>query len=460
MAKKPSRALARIVVALLVALGVAAVVSVVRVGSSPQVTIEPSAPGIGRKTPVTVKLAAPGRGLTAVKVELTQGEHTKLIAEKSYRPRPFWAFWGPRTTTDELALEVGKDAMPELKGGEAVIRVTAGRAGTWLRHPAPAVVETTLPVRLTPPTLSLMSIQNNVMQGGSEVVVYRVGPTAKRDGVTAGEWWFPGYPLPGGGAEDRFCLYAAPFDLADPARIQLEAEDEVGNVARVSFVDRFTARPPTEATIELSDAFLAKAVPEILAQSPEIKDQGELLPSYLAINRDLRRANNGKLAEIARGSRPEFLWTKPFRQLGNTQVMASFADHRSYRYNDQVVDHQYHLGFDLASHKHAPVTAANRGVVVLAGYLGIYGNTVVLDHGYGLMTLYSHLSSIDVAPGQEIEEGQRLGATGETGLAAGDHLHFSVVLHGLPVTPVEWWDGRWIRDHLKAKLGVALPFAG
>lgn len=460
MAKKPSRALARIIVMLLLAFGAAAGLALVRVGSPPQIGIEPGAPGIGRKTPVVVKVAAPGRGLTEVKVELTQGEHTQVVAEKSYRARPFWAFWGARTTSDEIAVEVGKDSMPELTGGEAVIRVTASRAGTWLRHPAPAVAETTLPVRLTPPTLSVLSIQNNVMQGGSEVVIYRVGKTATRDGVSAGEWWFPGFPLPGGGPEDRFSLYAAPFDLSDPARIQLVAEDEVGNVARASFVDRFTARPPTSAKIELSDAFLAKAVPEILSQSPEVEDQGELLPSYLTINRDLRRINNARLGELARASRPEFLWSKPFRQLGNTQVMASFADHRSYLHNGQVVDHQYHLGFDLASFKHAPVTAANRGVVVLAGYLGIYGNTVVLDHGFGLATLYSHLSSIDVSEGQTVEEGQKLGATGETGLAAGDHLHFSVVLHGLAVTPVEWWDGRWIRDHLQAKLGAALPFSG
>jgi murein DD-endopeptidase MepM/ murein hydrolase activator NlpD len=59
-----------------------------------------------------------------------------------------------------------------------------------------------------------------------------------------------------------------------------------------------------------------------------------------------------------------------------------------------------------------------------------------------------------------VERGQALGHSGETGLAGGDHLHFSFLLQGLPVNPLEWWDARWIRDHLAAKLGPALPFSG
>lgn len=436
------------------------VLALVRVGAPIEIGLEPEKPAVGRKTPVTVHLSADGRGLSAVRVELIQGEKHFVAAESVETPRPFWAFWGPRIEHKALELVLGKETMPELSGGEATLRVTADRAATWFRSPAPTVLEVTLPVRLTPPTLTVSSSQNNVMQGGSEVVVYRVGPTARRDGVAAGDWWFPGAPLPGGGEGERFALYAAPYDIDDAKQIRLVAEDEVGNRAERAFIDRFTARPPTEANIQISDNFLAKVVPEILSESPEVKDQGDPLQSYLVINRELRKINNGKLLEMASKSEPAFLWRQPFRQLGNTQVMASFADHRSYVYGGKIVDHQYHLGFDLASYKHAPVTAANAGKVMLAAYFGIYGNTVVLDHGYGVMTLYSHLSSIDVVVGQAVAEGEKLGLSGETGLAAGDHLHFSVLVHGLPVTPVEWWDGKWIRDHLKAKLGEVLLFAG
>lgn len=441
-------------------LAVLAGLASLRVGPAPRIAIEPSLPGIGRRTPVVVRAEEPARGLASLKVELIQRDRATTLAERAFRPRPFWAFWGPLTAREELTLEVGKETVPALATGEATLRVTAGRAPTWLRRPPPVVVETTLPVRLSPPSLAVTSIQNNATQGGSGVVVYRLGPTAVKDGVRAGDWWFPGFPLPGGGEGERFCLYGAPYDLADPNAIRLVAEDDVGNAAETRFVERFTARPPTAARIELTTDFMARVVPEILSRTPDLADRGDLLANYLAVNGELRRTNAAELRRLAGESRPEFLWRQPFRQLPNTAVMASFADRRTYLFEDREVDHQDHLGFDLASRRHAPVEAGNRGVVVLADFFGIYGNTVVLDHGYGLASLYAHLSSIEVVAGQTVELGQVLGRTGETGLAGGDHLHFSILVHGLPVSPIEWWDGRWIRDHLAAKLGRAAPFAG
>ena len=96
--------------------------------------------------------------------------------------------------------------------------------------------------------------------------------------------------------------------------------------------------------------------------------------------------------------------------------------------------------------------------MVQARYFGIYGNCVVIDHGYGLLSLYGHLSSISVEEGQAVERYETIGRSGETGLAGGDHLHFTILLHGLPVNPQEWWDAHWIHDRLKLKLGAALPF--
>jgi murein DD-endopeptidase MepM/ murein hydrolase activator NlpD len=104
------------------------------------------------------------------------------------------------------------------------------------------------------------------------------------------------------------------------------------------------------------------------------------------------------------------------------------------------------------------VQSDNDGRVVLARYFGVFGNCVVVDHGYGLQSLYAHLSTMSVKQGDQVKRGQELGRTGATGLAGGDHLHFTTVLHGLPVTPVEWWDDHWIQDRLKLKLGAALPW--
>jgi hypothetical protein len=433
--------------------------SAFRAGGTPEIAIEPAAKAIGARTPVTVTVTESSRGLTGVKIEFLQGDRRDTLVDKSYVPQSAWAFWGPKVDRDTIKFELGRDVQKNLKQVPATIRVTAARAGSWLRHPEPVVEEIRLPVRLTPPSLSVVSSFTYVNQGGCEAVVYRVGPTSVKDGVTAGSWFFPGFPLPGGGQDERFALFAVPYDLGDVSQVRLVAEDEVGNVSRVSFVDKFFAKPLRRDTIPLDDAFLNKVVGPILSQTPELTDKGNLLDNYLEINRDLRKLDNAELAELAKGSPPKFLWTRPFQPMGSTKVMASFADRRNYVYQGRTVDQQDHLGLDMAGVARAPVPAGNDGVVVLARFFGIYGNAVIIDHGYGLMSLYGHLSAIDVKEGQTVTRGQALGRSGDTGLAAGDHLHFAILLQGLPVSPVEWWDAHWLQDRIARKLGRAFPLA-
>jgi murein DD-endopeptidase MepM/ murein hydrolase activator NlpD len=136
----------------------------------------------------------------------------------------------------------------------------------------------------------------------------------------------------------------------------------------------------------------------------------------------------------------------------NTHVGARFAENRSYMFEGRVVDTQTHLGYDLASNAASPVPAANDGVVAFADNLGIYGQTVILDHGMGLFSLYGHLSEIGVETGKPISKGDPVGRSGQTGLAGGDHLHYSMMLAGVFVDPLEWFDEKWIREHLEAKL--------
>jgi len=438
-------------------LGLGALVTL-RVAPAPVLTVEPEAKALGRRSPVRMMAETSGRGLTTVRLELVQGDKTQVLAEKRFRARPPWAFWGPHTDRAELRTDAGSEKVPTLQAGEAVLRAVAERAGTWLRHPEPVVKEITLPVRLVPPTLALLSAQHYVTQGGSEAAVYRVGAFSVRDGVEAGEWFFPGFPLPGGGKEDRFALFAVPYDVGESKKVRLLAEDEVSNRAELAVVDRFTPRPFAHDRIVLEDTFLQKVVPEILSRTPEIKDRGNLLENFLAINRELRAQNAKTLRDLGGRSAPHFLWKEAFLPLPGGKVMSAFADRRTYFYQDKEVDQQYHLGFDLAATRNVPVPAANDGAVVLARYFGIYGNAVVLDHGYGLMTLYGHLSSLDVTEGTEVKRGATLGRTGATGLAAGDHLHFTTLLAGLPVNPIEWWDPHWVQDRLAGKLGAALPF--
>jgi len=453
------RALFRAFVVVVLAAGVAfGLLATLRVSPEPSVSLTPGGSAIGRKTAVEVAVQGGGRGLAGLKLELILEDRSHVLAERTYTPRRPWEFWGPRTTEDALRVDVGSETVAGLRSGEATLRATASRAGTWLRQPDPAVNERTLPVRLTPPTLHLLSTQHYVAQGGAEVVVYRTGDTAVQDGVRAGGEWFPGFALPGGGERDRFALFAVPHDLDDHAHVRLVAADDAGNEAAVAFVDQFFKKPFKTDTLSVDDAFMGKVVPEILAQTPELKDRGSLLENYLAINRDLRKANGETLEKLAARSAPRFLWTEAFLHMPGGQVMAAFADRRTYLYGGREVDRQDHLGFDLATTRKSPIPAANRGVVVLARYFGIFGNAVVIDHGYGLMSLYGHLSSIDVEEGQEVDRGAPIGRTGDTGLAGGDHLHFTMLVHGVAANPAEWWDAHWIRDRLSRKLGAVLPF--
>ncbi len=453
------RARARLLLTVLFALA-ASIVALggLRHGPAPTIALRPERTAIGRQAPLEIEVSEPARGFSRVEAELVQGTHRIALLAESFPTPPGWKFWSHGLASKVWKLDIGKSAQPSLVEGPATLRVAAFPAPAWFRAGQPAAAEVVLPVRLVPPSLSLLSSQHYVAQGGAEAVVYQVGPSTARDGVEVGERFFPGFPLPGGAAGSRFALFALPWDTADTTAVRLVAADEVDNRTAVAFIDQFFPHPPKVDEIQLDDKFLGKVVPEIMAQTPDAPDAGNLLQNYLWINRELRKRNADELAALASASSRSFLWRAPFLALPGGQVMSSFADRRSYVYGGREVDTQTHLGFDLASVAQADVPAANDGVVVLAKYLGIYGNAVVVDHGYGLMSLYAHLSAITVAPGASVRRGQPLGRSGATGLAGGDHLHFSFLLHGVPVRPAEWWDTHWIEDRLKRKLGAALPF--
>jgi murein DD-endopeptidase MepM/ murein hydrolase activator NlpD len=77
---------------------------------------------------------------------------------------------------------------------------------------------------------------------------------------------------------------------------------------------------------------------------------------------------------------------------------------------------------------------------------------VVIDHGMGLFSMYSHLSQMSVAAGQMVNKGETIGRTGVTGLAGGDHLHYGMLVHQTWVNPIEWWDAQWIRNNIYSKI--------
>jgi len=451
--RKPRRRLR--VVGILVAVAALGVVGwlAFRVGPEPTVAIDTDRPAIGRATVVSARFLEPENGLTDVRLEVAQGDRVEPLGSETFTAGSWLPWFGDRGTAETvLAGTVGRDVQPWLVEGELTIRATAVRATGFLRPSRTVVEELRLPVRLTPPRLEVLSSQHYGRQGGSGAVRYRVGDTAVRSGVRAGGHESTGSPMPDGGAGERFVLYALPWNLDDRAEIRLFAEDDAGNRVEQPFLDLFKPRPPSTDRITITDAFLARVVPPIADRSPEVDTSAPLIDQYLVINGELRRAALDYIAELSRASTPTFLWSGPFVQMANSALRANFAQTRTYVYNGEVVDHQTHLGLDLASTARAPVPAPNAGRVLAAGWMTLYGNAVVIDHGGGLLSLSGHLSSIDVAEGELVERGQIIGRSGATGLAGGDHLHLEIFVHGQSVDPLEWLDGTWIENNITTKL--------
>jgi murein DD-endopeptidase MepM/ murein hydrolase activator NlpD len=343
-----------------------------------------------------------------------------------------------------------------LKEGAAALEVWA-HDDFWRplgRRDGPAL-SVPVTVDLTAPAVEVLSATQYVYQGGGGLVAFRARGAQSAE-VRAGSLAYPSVTLGEDGA--RVALIALPWDQAAGTPLTVTARDEAGNTTTRSVPAQLRPRRFRHDSVTVTDALLEAKVPELLPQRPP--DQS-LIDGFLVINRDLRRQAEQEKRTVARTTSDRALWQGAFVQPRNTKVFSNFAETRRYVYRDADVDTQVHLGYDLASLKQSPVPAANRGVVVFAGPLTIYGNTVILDHGLGLQTLYGHQSRIDVKVGDQIEKGQTLGRTGTTGLAVGDHLHFEVLIHGVAVNPIEWWDARWIRDHIDKPLQEAgLPLIG
>jgi len=446
----------KIPLVLVLILAVAAAVALwfgMRVGPEPAVGLATEHSAVGTANRVTARFSEPERGLARVRLEISQGDRTEVLDEQRFTPGRGLPLLQDGGTPDAiLQAIVGTETQPWIEEGSVVLRAVADRASGPLRNVDPVVVEQTLAVRLRPPRLEVLTSQHYARQGGSGAVVYRVGDTVIRSGVRAGAFESPGSPLPEGGGQDRFVIYALPWDLADSSEIRVFADDDAGNRAEMGFLDLYKPMSRREDTIRVTDGFLERVVPAIASQTPGFDSSGSLLDQYLRINGDLRRAELAEVAELSRSSEPAFLWSGPFEQMPNTALKANFAETRNYIYEGRTVDRQTHLGLDLASTARAPVPAPNSGKVLFAGWMSLYGNAVVIDHGYGLLSLSGHLASVSVAEGDRVAKGDIIGASGATGLAGGDHLHLEIFVHGQSVDPLEWLDAKWIRDNIGTKI--------
>lgn len=403
----------------------------------PQITLSSDADVVGT-APLEVTVRDAGTGLQSFNATLTQGgtEH-RLAGEELPR------------SAGERRFSVAFSKIAGIKEGPAVLRITARDRALWRGNEA--VLQKNLTIDTTPPTIELVADDRYVNFGGVGVIVYKTSADAVKTGIEFGDRFFPGFTGQiATHPEHALAFFAHAYDVPAEARPKIVAVDRAGNRRELPIAYELKSVKYRKSTIALSDAFLQNKIAPLLTDAAA----RQLPPKdmFVAVNRDLRKQNEARITEVTTQATPRLLWQGAFTQLPNSKVEANFADERTYTYNGEPVSTAHHVGYDLSVTRHYPVETANSGTVAFAGDLGIYGGTVIVDHGLGLYTLYSHLSSIDVKEGDTLARRQILGKTGETGLAAGDHLHYGVYVHGVPVLPVEWWDPKWIDDNITPKL--------
>ncbi len=414
--------------------------------------------GIGKQTTIEFTVQDKAHSVRSVRLSIQQGGRifpVPLVSQVHNVPSPpWWKFWAKRATSGGVfKVQIGHHSIPDLKEGRAALDIVATN-DSWGRffRGGRSEVRLELPVQLHSPQIEDLTSQVYVAQGGCNLLIFKVSPGTTRSGIQVGGYYFPSYPVKPSLPDTRMCLFAFPYDMNPKTTAYIVASDEVGNKTVTTFSCTFVPQQFRKRKLLLPKSFLERAVPAILSHTPELRDQGSLVKNFLMLDKRLAMIDSQLLVAYSEKTAPRFLWKGTFLRLPDSEAEAHFGDRRTFYYQGQFVDHEVHFGFDLASVDHAPIPAANSGVVVFAHYFGIYGNSILIDHGCGLQTLYGHLSSFAVKPGEHVTRGQIIGHTGETGLAEGDHLHFSVLVDGVFVNPLEWWDPNWIHTRITSKL--------
>ena len=412
---------------------------------APQIKLTPDSDVLALK-PIEVEVTEQGTGLESLSITLVSGGTEHALVNETY-DQPVMQKTIPVALTAKLS---------GVKEGPAVLRITA-RDRSLLRffRGNETTLEKNLTIDITPPSLELIADDPYVNFGGVGVIAYKVSPDTVSSGVKIGKHFFPGYKGQTKDAGTYVVFFAHPYDVSEREKSVLVATDKAGNTREMALVYTLKNVKYKKSTIAIGDEFIqSKVTPLVTDVAVRQKSPMEI---FISVNRELRQQNDETIRKVSEKSANKMLWNGAFSQLSNSKVEANFADARTYTYQGEEIDKAYHLGFDLSVTKRYPVEASNSGVVAFTGPLGIYGNTVIIDHGLGLTTLYGHLSSIDVKEGEAVKQKQIIGKTGETGLAAGDHLHFGVYLNGVAVLPIEWWDEKWIRDNVTPKLDGVAP---
>lgn len=415
---------------------------------SPLINVKNDIARFGAGQEINFEISDLKSGIRSIDIQLTQGEKRADLYERRFARQGYFSKSGPNQLAETVSVNTASlgfnDGAAELLFTVRDYSFWHWTAGNIASEKFPVIIDTKAP------KLSIIESPRYISPGGSGVIIYLADEPLARHGVVVNNMFHPGFPLSDAN-DGKFIAYIGlPYDTEKLEKVLVIATDQAGNEGTAAFGMVLKKASWRNDRINISDSFLSQKIPEFSQNYPKLT--GSPLEQYLQINSQIRKENNDKIMQVCSQPNPKKLWRGKFAGMSRGSRKAGFADHRSYFYNDREIDRQVHLGIDLASTAHVEIKAANHGAVVFADYLGIYGNTVILDHGQGLFSLYAHLSQIEVEPGNTVEQNGRLGLSGSSGMAGGDHLHFSMLVNGVFVTPLEWWDELWLKVNLRDQL--------
>lgn len=411
--------------------------------SGPSVTLSPETSGrIGLAQPLELDMSDKS-GVQSVTVTVKRGGQSMTVLQQNFPTLE---------PTQKFSFNLKETKLPE-GAFELEIRAVDGSYAGFGRGNATTL---NLPMVLDsqPPRIAVKTGPPALYRGGSGLIVYTVSEDVEKTGVRVGDLFFPGYKQDNG---SYVCLFPFPISMRTGDYLpDIMARDLAGNETSSRLLVRALNRNYRADTLNIPESFLNFKAGELAQLCPE---ETTPLAQYLCSNNKVRIGNDAKLIEVASdpaNNSTKFLWNGRFQRLPRSAVKANFGDFRTYvDGNRQKIDEQTHMGLDLASVAHAEVPAAQAGRVIWVDYLGIHGNMILIEHGLGLMTQYSHLSEYGVQVGEMVKAGQIIGRTGTSGLAGGDHLHFGVLVGGVPVQPLEWLDATWVKNNITSRMNIS-----
>ena len=420
--------------------------------------------GIGL-TPVSIKLSLKDddSGLRDVRVSTIQKGKSHELLRK--------ALDGSHDAQVTVDFQGDKSSLEE---GVASLEIKAWDKSFWSNA---ASSNLSLKVDYRKPRVEVLTAQHNATEGGSQIILYKAyDENLALSGVKVGGQTFLGYPARG--VDEAFTdralfigIYAVdPRISTQSTSVRTFAQDEVGNVFSTSFYNRIQRRSWREVSLNVTEEFLRSRSSSLAeANQKKIEDHARqvgkrievtknrsnddlLVDQFKLVNEDLREINDNELLGFLEGPRFEKLWEGSFSQPPGS-IQSVYGERVNFMYQGQVIGKLFRHGYEFRlSADNEDVLATSDGIVTFAGDLGIYGRTVIIDHGLGLISLYGQLDDMNVKKGDSVSSGQSIGEAGTTGLARNLGFYFELRIHGVAVDPREWWDKQWYYAHVTSKI--------